>query len=355
MNRKKKHAEEDDEDEEVEDNDAEELPLAVKTLYAVAGTGLGGVIHHFAGMYRQAVEENIMSKLPAPRGSQIGTLVTFFSTILPESKIKYFIAGAGIGATIDDVLLQVFKGYNVPKIKLGDLKPFDPIIKYSSLLHVDENLPLSEKEAIILPFFAQTIVDQRDNPLQQQAIQRLLKEVHIDKNKMGLLDCYWLQQWILYYGEYEGNEGLWPGHDRIRTLAKLMRVRDSGSRMKDGHAAFFFDCDDGATVVNQVMDHFGYSPKFGLISQKSKAEGLHPLHHIFPVVKAMGKLWMVETIKPYPIVPLEYAHEIFDNLQRVVLITADGSYGEFDDWKKNRLKKTIGMAKERGIKTGRRR
>jgi hypothetical protein len=332
-----------------------EVPLGIKLLYAAAGTGFGGVLHHFAGMYRGEVEKNIMEKLPDVHGSQIGTLTTFFSMMLPENKMKYFVAGTGIGITIDDVLHHVFKYYNGAKIKIGDLKPFDPVSKYSSLLHIDENLSVPEKEAIILPYFAKIIVEQRENPAQKEAILRLIKEVHISKNKLGLIDCYWLREWMLYYGIYQGNEGLWPGHDRVRTLAKLMRVRDSGSQMKDGHTAFLFDCDDGATVVNQIMDYFGYSPKFALISQKPElADGVHQLHHIFPVVKAMGKLWMVETIKPYPIVPLEYAHEVFDNLYRVVLITSDGSYGEFEDWKKNRLRKTIEMAKHAGVSVKRR-
>jgi hypothetical protein len=328
----------------------DEIPLGEKLLHAAAGVGLGGVVHHFAGLFRTEIEKNINEKIPAPEGYQIGTFITFLSMIMPEEKVKYFAAGLGVGATMDDVFFHLFENYRQPRIKLGDMPELDPILKYSSLLHIDENLSLKEKEAIILPYFPRVITEQRENPAQVTAIQRLLKEIRCEnKEKLGLIDVYWMREWILYYGIYDGDEGLWPGHDRIRTLSKLMRVRDNSNWTKGGHPAFKFDCDDGATMVNQVMDYYGYRPKFILISQKKEVdEGLHPLHHIIPCVKAMGRLWVIETIKPLPVVPIDYIHELFSGLQRVVVVTHEGSYYEYDGWKANRAKKITQMT--RGVK-----
>jgi hypothetical protein len=94
---------------------------------------------------------------------------------------------------------------------------------------------LQEKEAIILPYFSAVILEQRPNPLQHKAIERVIKEVHMNRQKLSLTDMFWLQNFFLFYGEYEADEGLWGGHDRIRTLAKLLRVRDSGNWERDGH------------------------------------------------------------------------------------------------------------------------
>jgi len=108
------------------------------------------------------------------------------------------------------------------------------------------------------------------------------------------------------------------------------------------------NCDDGATVTNQVMDSFGFPTKYALISQKpEKVDGVHPLHHIFPLVKAKGRLWMVETIKQAPIVPLEFCYEIFNGLQRVVVINDDGSYYDFEKWREYRVK-SLAYGKKRG-------
>jgi len=322
------------------------VPFGDKLMYGALGLTLGAIGHRFIGAFRVDIEKKIKQSLPAPEGFKIGTITTFLSLMFPENEVKYFIAGLGTGITVDDVIWHAFQKYKIKKIDLGDTEEWDYVKKYSSIMHVDERLPLTEKEAIILPYFPSTIIEQRPNPLQHKAIERVIKENHMNRQKLSLTDMYWLQQFFLFYGQYEANEGLWGGHDRIRTLAKLLRVRDSGNWERDGHSCFKFDCDDGATCVNQILDYYHYPTMFGLISQKSqKVDGVHPLHHIFPLIKAGGRIWLVETIKSTPIVPIEFAHEIFNNLQRFTVVTGDGVYYDFDGWKKEKIKSQLRLKK----------
>jgi len=326
------------------------VSMADKVLYGALGFGSGALAHRFAGIMRPNIEKEIKKKIQSPHGAEIGSLITFFSLFLPEHEVKYFIGAAGAGATVDDLMFHAFgsgKEY-VKKIEIGDLEEWNYIKKYSSMLHIDPNIPLTEKEAILLPYFPEVVFEQRSNPLQQKAMDRVIKEIQLNRDNIGLSDMYWIQKWFLYYGIYEGDEGLWPGHDRIRTLAKLLRVRDSGNWQRDGHPCFRFDCDDGANGTNQVLDLLGFNIRYGLISQRSDIiDGVNPLHHIFPVVKAQGRLWCVETIKEAPIIPMDYIHEIFDNLTRVVIVNSDGSYYEYTDWLRNKLRRDIGVEGEK--------
>jgi hypothetical protein len=223
-----------------------ELPLGEKVLYSMLGFASGMGVHHFAGFLRPKIEETIQKKLPDFRGEQVGGLTTLLGLMLPESEWKYFIASSGVGISVDDVFFRTFKKCTYPQIDITTTgsKPETELIKrYSYMLHIDETLPVTDKEAIILPEFPAAVHSQRENPLQSEAIQTIIKECKIDPHKTPTLtDLYWMQQWFLYWGIYEGNEGLWPGHDRIRTAAKLLRVRDSGERIKDGHSAFLYDC-----------------------------------------------------------------------------------------------------------------
>ena len=515
--KKEKKTKKDETPKEVEENPTpvkkEDLPLGDKVLYSLLGFGTGATINHFVGSMRHEVEDKVNGRVPSvPKGAQIGTLVTFLGLMLPESELRYFVTGGGVGVTVDDVMFHTFKNWAYPKIELAETsgagKPEADLIKrYSYMLHIDETLPVPDKEAIILPEFPAAVHGQRGNPLQQAAIQQIIKECKIDpNNNPTLTDLYWIQQWILYWGIYEGNEGLWPGHDRVRTAAKLVRVRDGGEWQKDGHAAFKFDCipagekvlcvdskgkyvsipielvhpegnlkvvcydfdnkkfekkkpehltytgvndiyevtlyngnkfrctrnhrifrkendefnvqkvselklksgpkpqlaiafarmsgrmkvganyvksiakrvpshtfdltipkfhnfvladsgviahncDCGATVTNQIMDYFGFTTKYALISQKPElVDGVHCLHHIFPIVKAKGRLWMVETIKQAPIVPLEFCYEIFNGLQRVVVVNDDGTYYDYTQWKMYKIKSlTAGMKRGKHV------
>ena len=315
------------------------VSLGSKILYSSVGVGSGMVAHRFSGLYRKKMEKSIKEHLNAISASKIGPATVFLSLILPEDEVKYFVSGMGLGITIDNVIQRTFEKYTVESIGAEDTETIDYVNKFSSLLHIDPNLPLKDNESIILPYFPSVITTQRSNPLQIDAINRVIKETGINTKRPGLVDAYWLQQWYLYYGIYQANEGLWPGHDRIRTLSKLLRVRDSGYHTKDGHPAFLFDCDDGAIGTAQIMDYLGYPVKFGLISQKQeRVDGIYPLHHIFPVFKAGGRLWIVETIKNLPIVPMEYIHELFNGLKRVVIVNETGSYYEYLDWKMRKIK-----------------
>jgi hypothetical protein len=85
---------------------------------------------------------------------------------------------------------------------------------------------------------------------------------------------------------------------------------------------------------------------FGLISQKpQKVNNINPLHHIFALVKAGGRIWIVEGIKACPIVPIEFAHEIFNNLQRFTIVNSDGTYYDYTGWKKEKIKGQLRLKK----------
>lgn len=320
------------------------VSMGDKILYSGAGIASGMVAHRFAGAFRKEIETSIRKKVKRSKGKLgvVGPATIFLSMILPEDEVKYFMGGVGTGVTVDDVILRALETYKYNKIDVKDVGEWEYIKKFSSLLHVDPDLHLPDKEAIILPHFPAVIMEQRRNPLQTKAIERVIKETGINIKQPGLVDAYWIQKWWLYYGIYQAQEGLYPGQDRIRTLSKLLRVRDNGNLEKDGHPAYLFDCDDGAIGTGQILDYIGYPCKYILISQKPElVDGLHPLHHIFPGVKAGGKIWCVETIKSLPIVPVDYIHRIFNGIQRVVIINEGGSYYDYNLYKIEKLKEKI--------------
>jgi hypothetical protein len=321
-------------------NRAPGIEEQVKNL--ILGGVVGGVTHHVIGMLRVEMEKESGRRVPSPHGKELGPLVMLASTFAPEHALKYAAAGFGMGMTIDDVIWHTLEEMKIKPLPINQTGDLDFIEKYSKLYYIDENLSGPEKEALILPIFPRIIEEQRENPMQQTAVRRLKQELHLKPNTMSLMDCYWLQQWFLYWGQYSGNEGLKPGHDRFRTIAKLMRVRDSGTVMKNGHPAFVYDCDCGTTATNQLVDSYGFDTYSMLISQKRrKDEGIYPLHHIFPVVEAKGRLFVLETIKELPIVPIEFVGKLFENITRVVIVPPNGQWYEYTDWQYYMNKRTV--------------
>jgi hypothetical protein len=300
----------------------------------VIGGVAGGITHHIVGMLRVEMEKQSGKRIPSPHGKELGPIVMMASMFFPESKEKYLATGFGAGMTLDDLCWHFLEEMRIKPLELNQTGEIDIIDKYSKYVHIEETLPAWKKEEIIFPMFPQIIEEQRENPMQTKAIERVKGEINLSPDVMTLMDCYWLQQFFFYWGKYLSSEGLTGGHDRFRTLAKLLRVRDSGKIMKNGHPAFYYDCDCGSISTNQIIDSYGYNVFFGLISQYQETEdGIFPAHHIFPVIEGSGRLWIMETIKELPIVPIEYLGRLFKNLSRVVLVQSNGDWSDYEDWR----------------------
>lgn len=310
-----------------------ELTLEEKVKNVVAGGVAGAAIHHAIGMLRVEMERQNGRRVPSPHGKEIGPVVMMASMFFPEHRAKYIAAGFGAGMTLDDLIWHTLEELNIKPLTINQTGDLDIIEKYSKLIHIDENLSAAEKEDIIFPIFPQVIEEQRENPMQISAIERWKQELKLNPNGMKLIDAYWIQQWFLYWGKYSGNEGLYGGHDRFRTIAKLMRVRDRGDITKNGHPAFIYDCDCGSIATNQLIDSYGYDYYYMLISQRGIEEDIHPCHHIFPIIEGAGRKWVCETIKELPMVPIEYVGKLFAGLTRAVIVPPSGEWYEYEDWR----------------------
>jgi hypothetical protein len=319
----------------------QELTLEDRVKNVVAGGVAGAAIHHAIGMLRVEMESQNGRRLPSPHGKEIGPLVMMASMFFPEHRAKYIAAGFGAGMTLDDLIWHTLEDLNIKPLTINQTGDVDIIEKYSKLIHIDENLSAAEKEDIIFPIFPQVIEEQRENPMQISAIERWKQELKLSPNGMKLMDGYWCQQWFLYWGTYSGNEGLYGGHDRFRTIAKLMRVRDRGDIKKNGHPSFIYDCDCGSIATNQLIDSYGYDYYYMLISQRGVEEGINPCHHIFPIIEGAGRKWVCETIKELPMVPIEYVGKLFEHLTRAVIVPPNGEWYEYEDWKNYKHKPKV--------------
>lgn len=259
---------------------------------------------------------------------EIAGLLLSFSAFLPGGKWKFALAGAGAGMTAEELVAAMWKKAGLHPMTAGDLNDIPMITRFSKVVSFPATLSVREKEKIILPLFANIIDEQRENPLQDRAIAEYQAETGTSRDRWTLEDSLLFQKWLLYWGTYTANEGLWWGHDRWRTLAKLMRDRRQGFTRKDGHNSFMNDCDDCDLSHNQIVDSYGYPTYHVLISQKPQYQGTYPLHHVLPAVVSGGQMFLCEMIKPYPFVPLEQASYLFANLNRLVLVYPDGTWEE---------------------------
>ena len=94
-----------------------------------------------------------------------------------------------------------------------------------------------------------------------------------------------------------------------------------------------FDCDDASLSLCQLMDFYGCAWYFVLISQRAKADGVHPLHHVVAGMALRGTIWFVEGIKSVPILPIRHMGSIYTGLKRVTIVYQDGSYTDYEGWK----------------------
>lgn len=222
-----------------------------------------------AGMktFRKKVEGPILKQQDAFSAKEVGAVLLSFAVFMPESKWKFALAGAGAGMHTEELIDKFWKDTKLSPMTSGslsltgrferDMRESALAMKYSKLIHYDPTLPLAEKEKIILPIFPRIIKEQRDNPLQHEAIQEYRTETGTSADRWTLNDSFWFQQWILHHGVYTANEGLWWGHDRFRTLAKLLRDRRQGKYTKNGQPAFEFDCvqKDEKVLVSDGMTY----------------------------------------------------------------------------------------------------
>src|SRR3990167_7754803 len=216
----------------------------------------GGALSGFLGALGvrklQQRHRSLIEKKGKIESKDVASLLFSFSAFLPESKWKYVLSGAYAGMSVENILSKHWKDTNLRPMTAGDLREMSLIARWSKFIHFDESLPIREKEKIVAPLFASTVTEQMENPLQQEAIAEYQEETGTSKMKWTIQDSFWFQQWILYWFTYTPREGLWRGHDRFRTLSKLMRGRRLCKIRKRGHCSYYFDCDDGTLSHNQL-------------------------------------------------------------------------------------------------------
>lgn len=340
----------------VEDNTREKhsmRPLTMKTKAISAGTGVlaGAAMHQAAAMIKRKFVKN----KTLIHGKDLGVLAAFIAMVMPEDEWKYRVGGFGVGMAVHDVFYHVMHDIKMEPLYFGDQKE-DFLRNYNNyyrLVHYDPTLPMEEKEAITLPLISHTVHDMRGRPEQVRAIRKILAWSGVrPSRKLTMDDVKRIQGFFFrYLSDYEGNEGLWHGHDRYRTAARLVGEIETTGRMP-------YDCDCASLVVGQIVDSFHYPFYVVYISQKTmpnprklqqplysfKKHILHPLHHVLPAVMFGGQLWLVECIKRVPIIPIRFAHKIFSNLRRMVIVDKFGWKTEYDGWKSvQNMEKKTGM------------
>jgi len=318
------------------------------TIGFLAGMGL-----HQAGAM---IKDKYAPEKEFVHGKDIGVVTAFASLTLPESEAKYVIGGLGSGIAIHDVVWHILKRTDIKPVFFGDQK--EPLLRYYKCYKVDPTLPIQEKEKLILPIIPRTVREMQNRPEQIMAIKRILMMagVGLQKRRINLTDVKKLQKWILQTGTYTANEGLWYGHDRFRTAGKLINEYDTEPKM-------MYDCDDWGITFNQIMNYYGYPYFTVFVSQRTvpnprwvqnapvsnEPRTYNALHHVLPAVHYKGEFWLVEGIKPLPIIPLRFAHTVFKGLKRITMVDMQGRIWDDDSWKMEQR-----MATKHGVGYGKR-
>jgi len=315
-----------------------------KIGYFGLGVGSGALTHHFASEVSQELRDE-GSKFP--HGTAVGSTISLSSLLMKNPKKRNFTSGFGQGVSWHDIFYHLLKKQKINPFSLGDTdsnlldKWVDYLSHTTQNYHINPALPIHEKEAQILPLFPKIIQSMRNKKHQILAVYRVKRELQFPfKQRPTITDFYRLQSWFLGNGKYEGDEGLFIGHDRFRTLSKLLDERD---RLN----FFHYDCDDGAICTNQIIDSYGLPTFFLLISQKlrRRQDRVSPLHHILPMVMIGRTAYAVETIpqrvngryvkSTLPIKPIQELGQLFKNLQRVVIVRPNGTFFEYNGWRRN--------------------
>lgn len=305
------------------------MPLKTgdKVLLAAAGGAAGAAIHRQLAGWQGRARDAGRGEPRLAHGHDAGALVALFGLLLPEGHAKYLLAGGGAGMAVHDAYTHWTQGRPVRPLDLRGEE--DVVLRWSKWVHIDPDLPLEEKEARILPLVPHTVVEQRANPLQQNALRIFRWELGLPEDRLTIGDCKKVQAWFLREGRYTASEGKFHGHDRFRTLAKILRQRRRYGRSE-------FDCDDFSVCFGQLVDSYGIAPRWCLVSQRPvpPGAGVNPLHHILPLATSDGRYWLVEGIRRAPIIPLDAINMMFSGLKRVVILEPDGSYWEYDGWRR---------------------
>jgi len=217
--------------------------------------------------------------------------------------------------------------------------------RWRRIVHIDETLPLVEKEKLMLPIFPWAVEQLRGKATTVGAINEVAKELAFH-NPLTVNDLRRWQRWIYDYGVYNGSEGRYAGEDRFRAISKLVNDRRIPYPRQEGKTLipsgkFGYDCDDHGISTCQILDHYGMPYRFVLISQRpiEPDEGLSPLHHVLPAFWFDGAWWLLEGIplkdlpRIPPIVKVSDADLLFGpHLQRVALIHPDSRVEEYAGW-----------------------
>ena len=315
-------------------------------LVSFVGGFVPGMLTHRTIRYFLPQPKSIEGKMIGAAG---GSLIASLSYFFKDDIRRLFTAGFGSGIAASDIVQYIMEEKGVRPLSLAETdsnlmaKWIDCLESTTDHYWINPSDPIHVKEAKILPIFSKVIKNMRNKPNQITSIKRLRRELGLPQSGINIRHLYKLQQWFLLYGNYEASEGLFLGHDRFRTLSKLMRDRDRWRR-------FQYDCDDGAISTNQLIDSYGKPTFFLLISQKEiqKGQKVHPLHHILPCVIIGRNAFAVETIpqrengvyirKTLPIVPLKHIGSIFNRLKRAGIVRPDGSFFDYNGWKHQQIK-----------------
>jgi len=109
----------------------------------------------------------------------------------------------------------------VPRRPVAEVNVVD---RWNTVIHIDENLPLAEKEKLLFPIFPWTVKYVKNSPATLAAIETIKRECNLGERITYQGLKRW-QRWIYANGTYQRSEGRYLGEDRFRTLSRLMSQR----------------------------------------------------------------------------------------------------------------------------------
>jgi len=283
---------------------------------ALASGIIGFFLHRVAGNIK-TTNKNVGENTKNIHGYQVGTLLTT-AGLLSEKPFREIMLGLGLGMFADDVVWHFVpkEDYKVIPITTGETNKTPMADKYTQLIHIDENLPTSEKELQIFALFPRIIKEYQGDSDIRNAIEKLRQLLGLG-NELLLRDMYKIQNFFLTRGHYTSEEGLWEGHDRYRLISKIMREFEQ-------HGYFEYDCDCFTLSTCALLNYYHSDYHFVFISQKTDSKGYHPVHHVMPAVLSQNELMCVEGIRKLPIFNIRDIAMHYLSLKRVVIVDKDG-------------------------------
>lgn len=306
-----------------------------KKTEIIGWSALGGAF------LNRVLSRSAQKKGGKPRATDMGLMVMAVSYFAPDGRAKLIAGGAAGGVVVDGLLQDYMGGTHFPKLPglgLDQTDRKDPLAPYAKMYHIDPSLPISTKEALILPLLAREVRDLRHSKDTQNAIEEWKEYMGVRAPPLTSGDLRKAQLWFLSHGGYEADEGLWDGHDRFRGFRHLWTCfKETKGRWGERK----FDCDDVGFAVNQLLAHHGLHGIFIFISQKPDGS----LHHVLPGAKIAGRWMAIEGIPfrkrdgkfdytPRPWVPISELRTLFPNLTRVAIVPTWGKAVEnYQGWR----------------------